>query len=318
MATFINAFEIFYSSIAVTGPIFMAVLTGAFLRAFNLITDKFVEKLSTVVYWFILPATLFFGSLKLDPNSDLTSPYLLAGVLVTLLTIILSYFYARWRKVPFQHIGIFVQGAYRSNLGLVGLSLTIQAFGETGLSIATLPVAIWTVTYNILAVVILNVTLNQKQSVTSILKSLIRNPLIIAIVLGALVSYSRVEIPPAILTSGSFLAKFCLLFALLSVGATLNLAHLRNNYREALEASIWKLLITPVISIAIALSMGISGMQLTIFFFLLSGPTATSSFLMVAAAGGNRELAADIVTLTTLTFPITITAGLLVLQATGI
>ncbi len=295
----------------------MAVLTGAILRALNLITDSFVESLSGVVYWIILPATLFFGSLKLDPDNDLTSPYLFAGILVTLLTIGLSTVYASWRQVPIQHIGIFVQGAYRSNLGLVGLSLTIQAYGEQGLAFATLPVALWTVTYNILAVVILNITLRKKQSLTNMLISLVRNPLIIAITLGTLISYNRFELPHTVIVSGSIIAKFCLLFALLSVGATLNLGRLRKDYSEALEASLWKLVVTPIICVCVALSMGINGMQLTILFLLLSAPTATSSYLMVAAAGGNRELAADIVMLTTLLFPLTITVGLFLLQIIG-
>lgn len=311
-------FALLIGGIAITAPIFFTVIGGALLRAFNVLSASLFDRIAGLVYWVIMPVTLFFGSLKLDFSSDISSPYLLAGVVITLLVITLSYAYARWRGLPREHIGIFMQGCYRSNLGLVGIALAVQAYGDAGLALATLPVAIWTLLYNVLAVFILNTTLSRQTSVYKSILNLLKNPLIWGIVLGAL--WARWGPTPSaqLLSSGGYLIQGTLFLALLSVGASFNIARLRANYAEALEASLWKLLITPLIAVAVALAMGVEGMPLAIVFLLLAGPTATSSYLMVAAAGGNRELAADIVMLTSLCFPFSITIGLFVLRALGL
>jgi len=310
-------FAMLASGIAITAPIFFTIIAGALLRAFNILSPSVFDRLASAVYWFIMPATLFFGSLKLDFSSDIGSPYLLAGVVVTLLVISLSYGYGRWRGLPRAHIGIFVQGAYRSNLGLVGIALAVQAYGDAGLALATLPVAIWTLVYNVLAVFILNTTLSRQQSVSKSILNLLQNPLIWGIVLGALCARWGPTPSPLLLSGGGYLIQGSLFFALLSVGASFNIARLRANYAEALEASLWKLFITPLIAVGVAIAMGVEGLQLAVLFLLLAGPTATSSYLMVAAAGGNRELAADIVMLTSLFFPFSVTVGLFVLRALG-
>jgi predicted permease len=80
------------------------------------------------------------------------------------------------------------------------------------------------------------------------------------------------------------------------------------------EATLWRLCISPVLGVMLALSMGVRGEQLGVLFLLLASPVAASSFVMVVAARGDGVLAANIVVLTTLLSMLTVTAGFFLLS----
>jgi predicted permease len=314
----IDYLELLGSAIAVTGPAFSMVLGGLLLRRLNIIGDRFIDVGSRLVFQFGIPVVLFFGALSADYSSVLGSTYLLAGVLATIVTVVLSYLYGRWRAFPMRHLGIFVQGAYRSNMGIIGLALCVNAYGEQGLALAALALAIWTVLYNIIAVLLLNATLGHDSSVWGMFKGMLTNPLIIGIGLGVITAASGIAVPNQLNMVGRGFADIFIPFSLICIGGALNLASLRQSARETLEASIWKLLIMPLLSVSLALAMGVRGPELGVLFLLLAAPTAAASFVMVVAAGGNGSLAANIVLLTTLASTLTVTTGLVLLRWLGL
>ncbi|MCB1913950.1 MAG: hypothetical protein KDG53_18975, partial [Rhodocyclaceae bacterium] len=71
--------------------------------------------------------------------------YLLAGVLATLLTLAVAWVYSHLRGHPRALQGIFVQASFRSNLAIIGIALAVSAYGEQGLVLAAMPVALLSV-----------------------------------------------------------------------------------------------------------------------------------------------------------------------------
>ena len=57
---------------------------------------------------------------------------------------------------PHRDRGVFIQACFRSNLGVVGLALCANAYGDQGLALASALMASLTVSYNILSVAILS------------------------------------------------------------------------------------------------------------------------------------------------------------------
>ncbi len=72
--------------------------------------------------------------------------------------------------------------------------------------------------------------------------------------------------------------------------------------------------VSPLLTVLLALALGVEGEQLGVLFLLVSSPVAASSFVMVVAARGDGVLAANIVVLTTLLSALTVTLGLFVLS----
>lgn len=308
-----DAFALFYVALTVSAPTFGWVVLGLLLRRFGLLSENIIELVSQLAFRFGLPAMLFASAAQVDYSTLASARYLLAGTLATFLTLALAWLYSYWRGHPRALQGIFVQAAYRSNLAIIGLALAVAAYGDQGLLLAALPVALLTVLYNILAVWVLNTTLAAGTSVATILVGIARNPLIIGISAGILLALSGWPVPEFVAPMGALLSTFFLPFMLLCIGGAMQLANLRRTGSITWEATAWRLCVGPLLAVLVALLMGVRGEPLGVLFLLMSSPVAAASFVMVLAAKGDGVLAANIVVLTTLLSIVTVTAGFFLL-----
>lgn len=313
-----DALSLFYAALAVSLPTFAWVILGVLLKAVGLLPPALNDKLSRFAFMFGLPLMLFAGAAQVDYSTLGSALYLLAGVLATLLTVVLSWYYSRWRAHPRELRGIFVQAAFRSNLAIVGVALTFSAYGELGPVMAALPIALMTVLYNILAVWVLNTTLGSSTSMRSVLLGIVRNPLIIGISAGVCLSVSGLPVPAVLRPVGAGLSTFFLPLVLVCIGASMNFSRLYKAGTMTWESSVWRLCVAPLLGILLAWLIGVRDEQLGVMFLLLAAPVAASSHVMVVAARGDGTLAANIVVLTTLLSLATITIGFFLLSLLGL
>jgi len=277
-----------------------------------------VRDISLLVFRFGLPVVLFFGAVRVDYRHLDTGGYLLAGVVASCAIVALAWVYALLRGWRGEERAIFVQAGYRANLGVIGVALCAQAYGEEGLALAAPPIAVLTILYNIIAVLLLNHAYGKGQDPFSLLKGLLTNPLIIGIGAGVLVSLAGIELSLKVRQAGAMFSLGILPLALMCIGASLNLRVLRSSSVYTLEATAWRLLIVPALAVAIAVVMGIHGAEMGVLFLLLAAPVAAASYIMVMAAGGNGGLAANIVVVSTLFSTLSLTLGLALLQWWGL
>jgi len=308
----------FAAAITATGPTFAWVAVGMLLRRLGWLPDAWIQTLSRLMFQFGLPFVLFLGATRVDYSGVLQARYLMAGALATLLVVLLAEVYGRYRGFAAAERGIFVQAAYRSNLGVIGISLCTSAYGEAGLALAALPVALLTVFYNIIAVLVLSAAFGKSSSPLAVIGGILRNPLIIGISLGVLVAVTRWQLPGFIQEYGGEVSAVILPLSLICIGASLDIKLLRRASALTVEAVSWRLLLAPLLSVVLAIQLGISGMELGVLFLLLSSPVAVASFVMVMAAGGSGPMAANIVVITTLVSSVTVTLGFALLQGMGL
>jgi predicted permease len=299
-------------------PTFGWVLGGVVAARVGLLPQALNNRISRLSFNFGLPAMLFAGAAGVDYSTLSTASYLLAGILATLLVLGLSWLYSIWRRHSLPERGIFSQGAFRSNLAIMGLALCITAYGERGAQLAAMAVAVMTTLYNVLAVWVLNVSHGTNTSVPATLLGVIRNPLIIGISAGAALSVSGLPIPALVDTAGAFLSAFFLPLMLICVGGAMNLAELRSSGPLAWESTAWRLLVAPALTVLIAIPLGVENEALGVLFLLVATPAAASGYVMVVAARGDGVLAANIVVLTTLFSILTITLGFFALSLMGL
>lgn len=305
-------------ALGVTGPTFFWVLCGAALRRLAWVTDGLIQAASLLVFRAGLPVILFFAAVRVDYTHILSANYLLAGIIATAVVVIAASGYRRWRKFPLQEGAIFVQAAYRSNMGVIGIALCAAAYGQDGLALAALPVAVMTILYNLVAVVLLNRAYGRGLSPVNLLVGILGNPLILGIGAGVVASLSGIEVPLRLMNAGSVFTAGLLPVSLMCIGASLNLKALHGASLLTLEATVWKLLVAPALSVAIAIAMGVHSAELGVLFLLLASPVAAASYIMVVASGGNGAMAANIVVISTLFSSITLTLGLALLQQAGL
>ena len=309
-----HALSLFLAALQVSLPTFAWVILGLVLARLGLLPEQLVTALSKVAFSFVLPLMLLVGAAQVDYSALGNARYLLAGMLATLVTLCSSWVYSRWRGHPRAQQGIFVQAAFRSNLAIIGIALAVAAYGERGTVLAALPVAVMTALYNVLAVWVLNTTLGRDSSPVAILLGIARNPLIIGIAIGVLLSILRAPLPGGLVTLGELISDYFLPVMLLCIGGAMKLSHLRGAGTITWEATLWRLCIGPLLGVLIAVAVGVRGEQLGVLFLLLSSPVAAASFVMVVAARGDGVLAANIVVLTTLLSMLTVTLGFFLLS----
>lgn len=313
-----ESLALLYSALAVSVPTFAWVVLGLLLRRAGLVSATLIGTVSRLAFNYGLPLMLFTSAAQVDYSALGSARYLLAGALGTLLTLALAWLYSLWRHHPRAHRGIFVQAAFRSNLAIVGLGLAVSAYGERGPLLAALPVALLTALYNVLAVWVLNSTLGSGTSLRVLLLGIARNPLIIGIAAGVALAVSGLPVPAVVAPAGSLLSAFFLPLMLVCIGGSMQLSNLRGSGSLAWEATFWRLCVGPLLTVLLALAMGVRDEPLGVLFLLLSSPVAAASFVMVVAARGDGVLAANIVVLTTVLSMATVTAGFFLLSVFGL
>ena len=203
-----------------------------------------------------------------------------------------------------------IQGIFRGNFLLFGLPLALNMFGEEGVlpTALLLPVAI--PLYNILAVVILTHFGSGEKglAIKPMLMGIIRNPLIIASVLGLLIGLLPVSFPEFLSAALEDIGATATPLALMMLGAQFDLSKLKGNLKKALACTAVRLLLVPGVVVTLAVLLGFRGPELGAIFILFCAPTAVSSYVMAQNMGADGDLAGQLVVLTTIFSGITLFA----------
>jgi predicted permease len=140
--------------------------------------------------------------------------------------------------------------------------------------------------------------------------TVLTNPLIWACAIGLAVNVTHLPLPQVWHDVAEALGRSSLGIGLLVTGAGLQLAGI---FRPSLAASIavfLKLILMPVLGVALALWFGISGPSLVIVAVCSAVPTSSSAYVLARQMGGDAPLLAQIITLQTIlaaaTMPIAI------------
>lgn len=303
----------------IVAPIFFILFLGYLLRRSQLIDDAFVATGSKLVFVITLPALVFMSIARMDFHA-VFNPQQLGYVLVGILASfgLIWWLAARWIKAP-EDLGVFVQGAFRSNYGIIGLAVSFNLFGDAGLAQASLLLALVIPLFNVLSILCLSIPMQRSESMklSATLLEILKNPLILAVLFALPVSWFGIQLPQVVAKTGTYFANLTLPLALLTIGASLNLKSLHDTSALAFWATALKLVILPVVLTFGAWLYGFGGEELAILMVLFGCPTAAASFVMARAMGGNAQLAANIVLTTTLGSVLTLSAGIYLLRLIG-
>nr|WP_277815007.1 AEC family transporter [Halomonas salicampi] len=309
--------ELFARTLDVTLPVFAMVFVGLGLKRLGWIDAAFVSTASALVFKATLPTLIFMSLVQADLAVALNLPLLLFFALATLAQFLVSWAWAHYR-VPYADRGVYIQGAFRGNCGIVGLALAAAMYGSYGLSAGGVLLGVVILTYNALSVIAL-ATFQPGQSTDwrSLLGSIVTNPLILAVMVAVPFAAFELPLPRWLMTSGEYFASLTLPLALICIGATLSVSSLRGDSQAALGASTLKMVVLPGLATLAAWLLGFTGRELGLLFLFFASPTAAASFVMVKALGGNTALAANIIAMTTLMASVTVTLGIFLLRGLG-
>lgn len=306
-------------------PIFLLVGLGWFLKKKSFLPDAFYSGSEKFVFKIALPCMLFLNVAESTvENLENNIPLVLfcsVSVVVAFLLLVLT--------VPIfvkdnDKRGAFIQGAYRSNFGILGLPLAANLFGVEGTSTAAILMPAAIIFFNVLAVVILTVyapnDLKKKPSVLArdIAISVVTNPLIIGVVAGLPFLFFDIELPLFLSKTASNLSGTVSALALISLGAGFSRESLVGKVKYSLAASALKTAVIPALAVLAAYLCGFRGVQLGLVFILFGSPTAVSSYIMAKNMKSDHEMAGQILLLSTLMCLFTLFLGIFLLRSGGL
>ena len=308
---------IFFQTLSVTAPVFAMLFMGIVLKRVGWINDNFIHTASALVFNVTMPALLFLGIVHADLRTAMQPKVLGYFTAATLVSFALAWGWAIWR-CPREDRGIYTQGAFRGNNGVVGLALAASMYGDYGISLGAVLAGLVILLFNTLSTIVLAVYSPViKSDPWSICKSVVKNPLIISVLAAVPFAVFKIGLPGWLQASGEYLASMTLPLALICIGGTLSLVSLRKSGKLALSARLVKMISLPFLATLGAWLCGFRGPELGTLFLYFASPTAAASYVMARAANGNHELAASIIVITTLMAAITTNIGIFVLQWGG-
>jgi predicted permease len=298
----------------------MAIVIAALLPVFLLIALGFVVKrslmrletqwhgLERLTYYVLFPALLIQTLVKADlssvPVAGVGGALLLSALVMSLLCLGLRPLLSRLAVDGPAFTSIF-QGATRWQT-YVALAVSGNLHGEIGLALASVAMVAIIPLVNVLSVAVLaHYASPEKQSVRAIAMTVVRNPLIWACGIGLAINVAHIPLPRIWHEVADALGRSSLGIGLLVTGAGL---HLEGMFRPSLAASVavfLKLILMPVLAIALALWFDLSGSNLAIVAACSAVPASSSAYVLARQMGGDAPLLAQIITLQTILAAIT-------------
>jgi len=290
-------------------PVFLIIAVGAFLRKIKFLSDEFVAGLNRLVFWIGLPCLLFGKIVVAEYNYQVAGKTTLVMVAGTLGCIVAAYIVAFIIRVQPRAVGTFVQGAFRGNLYYVGLALLIYIFADADSktsarmeNVAILVLALLVPVYNIGAVIVLLASRHKldRYVPAKIARETIANPLFIACAAGIIYSYIFPPLPLAVTRSCEAVGQISLPLALIAIGAVLAQSKITGSGIPALAASIIKVGVSPIVGLWAARLIGLGAGETKMALLFLACPAAVTSYVVAEQLGGDEELSAAIIVVSTI------------------
>ncbi|MDX1809649.1 MAG: AEC family transporter [Sulfurospirillaceae bacterium] len=281
-------------------PIFSLILLGYFLKRIKFPATDFWPLADKLTYYVLMPSLLVYklSNAKVDLSHTINLVgTALSSIIVVFLTLVVLNLIIKFDNRAFTSI---IQGGVRFN-SYVLLAFVDSVYGDKGLVLAAIVMAFVIPFINVLCISTFAIyTRHRDFSFRAFFKTVAKNPLILACLVGGIVNYSDIAMPAVIFRAFGVLSNAALPMGLLSVGVGLELRYLHAAKSELVVATIAKLFYFPAVIYGIGMLFGLSGMPLSIAVIFGAMPTAVSGYILARELGGDVMLMASIITLQTL------------------
>jgi predicted permease len=282
-------------------PIFLLIVLGHLLRRGGIPSFEFWDLNDKLVYWVLFPSLLFYKMATLQLSGSILGSYAIV-IYAGFLSAIAFSLAAGWLlKIERPTWTSVIQGAARHNT-FIALAVAERVFGPEGLALAALITALLVPVTNV-SVVTLIVTMISRDGRSgmgrAIARELLRNPLLIAVLLGVAVNVSGIEELPILFDMTSILGAAALPIVLLCVGANIRAEAMVAATIPTIISIIGKMLVFPFVIGMMALQVGLDPKAAMIAMVFGAVPSSAGAYTLARQMGGDAPAMAAIVTVQT-------------------
>ena len=244
--------------INVAFPVFAIVLSGYLSGRLGVLGGESAAALNRFVYYFALPPLLFIFTARAPIAEIFHWPFIFAFVGGTALTLLIALMINHWflSHRGLAELSLFSLTAVFANTAYMGIPLFATAFGPEG----TLPAIVATLAANTVLIggaiaaleTVQTSNVSIYRAVLNVTRTLLRNPLLIAPLMGALVSLSTLPIPKPVGNFLDLMAAAAGPAALFALGLSLFGRKLLGDIKEVAWLTALKLLVHPMMTYVLA------------------------------------------------------------------
>jgi predicted permease len=277
-------------------PAFGLLALGALLRRHLLRDDAVWAGIERLVFWVLMPCLLASAIARVDlaelPLGGMALSIWLALLAGTGICVAL----ARVAGLTHATMTSVLQGGIRFN-NLMGFAVTGGLFGAAGTALGAVATGLIVPCVNVL--VTLAFALGRPDGARigplRVARQVVLNPLILGCAVGFVAS-ALGGLPPGVRPLAQALGQAAIALGLLCVGAALTLGALRA--RPGLQAVTCaiKLVVMPLMTLGLARAFGLDALSAAVALVFMALPTATTSYVMARAMGGDAPLMAALTT----------------------
>lgn len=282
--------------------ILILMLLGYVFRKNAFPSKDFWSHSERLSYYVLFPAFLIHRLSDLKASTEYIIDVMFVIFLFLSLLMLISLFISKKLKLIHPTWTSLVQGNIRFNT-FIALAFAQSLLSDSGLAITILTAGLMIIQVNIYTVIAFEGIKDLKKLVFS----LIKNPFIIACVLGLGINMSGLSLPVLVDQSLALLGRCALPLSILAVGSALKMQALSHNGLVTLSSSAVKLLLAPLLMWLLCWIFNISAEFSLSLMILSTMPTASSAYIFAKNMGGDADTMASIFTFQTLMSVLTIT-----------
>lgn len=322
-------------------PLVVLIGLGYWLRQIGFFTEGFLKTGNKLVFTLCLPCMMFVNIYDVEGFSAIAWDVVLYSLVLIFLLFLLGIGLALTATGVRKRRGALAQSSFRSNMGIIGLTLAAALGGEEAVAVAAVISGLTVAAFNVLAVLALSMFSEDSRGKLNwgkILKNIVTNPLIIGIALGMLCLLLR-EIQRAIFGQPVFLLKRDLKFlytslnnlksltspfALLVMGGLFTFSAVQEMWKEIASGTFCRLVLAPLLGIGGAILLTRMGVlhcgvnDYPALIALFGSPIAVASAVMAGQMGSDEQLATQLVVWTSLGSIVTIFLTVCILMSMGL
>lgn len=280
-------------------PLFLMIGTGWLAKRLRLISPAAAKEANSLCFKLFMSVLMFYNIYTADLHSTFNIPLLLfclAGVFLEFfigLAIV-----CRIESSPPAR-GAMLQAFFRANGILLGLPIAASLFGEGNIGSVALILGVTVPTFNVLAVIALELFRGGRPNPRTVVRGVITNPLVLGAVVGFVASVLRLHLPGALESAVTTVARGATPLSLVLMGCLLDFGRIRSSVRNLTICVVQRLVIAPAIFLSLAAVLGFRGTDLCTVLIVFAAPVAVNTYTMTLQMDGDADLAGGIVLLST-------------------
>ncbi len=297
-------FNVVFNTVA---PIFLIIGVTILLGRYRTLD---VRTLSRVSIYLFSPALILTNISQSGLGSDELRNIVLAAMAVCVTMAVLGSLIARWLGYDQAIASSFVLAALIMNSATFGLPYIEFAFGAEGLETAV-P---FTVGQILIAYTVgTYVASRGKSGMKTAVRNVLTIPMPYAFALGLWLNATGNTLPTPIMQASRVLAQGAIPATLVILGLQLSRAQLNGRWRLIMAATFTRFVLGASVAFGIAVLFGLQGMTRQVFIMEASMPAGILSGVLSTEFGGDPELAAAVILVTTVISALFLSGLLLVL-----